>query len=297
MPTPKAFTRILTDETLLENARHGSADFPLQYYYEDIWDYDFHCVDWHWHPELEYVYVKTGCAICYIGQEKVAVHAGNGILINSRAVHRFEASASTVIPNIVFSPSLLAHEESLVYRQAIGPVLQSGVSYVLLSADTAWQADCLQKMQEVFSCMERDDPDTLQVVVNLLLVWKEIIRHIQQCSPQQPVGHEHLSHLRLQLMLQYIQEHYQERITLEDIAGSVHIGKSTMMQIFHRYIHLSPIAYLIQYRIRKAAQLLKTTEKSIAAIAEETGFDSSTYFCRQFKAYYQVTPTEYRKKV
>ena len=88
----------------------------------------------------------------------------------------------------------------------------------------------------------------------------------------------------------------QERIILEDIAGSAHIGKSTMMQIFHWYIHLSPIAYLIQYRVRKAARLLKTTEKSIAAIADETGFDSSTYFCRQFKAYYQVTPMVYSKK-
>ena len=293
--TSKTYMKITTDETLLENACHGSPTFPLQYYYEDIMDFDLHCVDWHWHPELEYVYVKTGCATCYIGQEKIVLHAGSGILINSRAVHRFEASVSTIIPNIVFSPALLAHEESLLYRQAIRPVLQSSLNFVVLSEDVPWQASCMAKMQEVFSCMEKAEPDALRIVTALLVAWKEICQHIQQCDSPQTIGNENLSHIRLQLMLQFIQEHYQEKILLEDIAGSVHIGKSTMMQIFQRYIHLSPISYLIQYRIRKAAQLLKTTEKSILAIAEETGFESATYFCRKFKAIFHMTPMTYRK--
>ena len=59
MPAPKSFSRITTDETLLENVRHGSPAFPFQYYYEDIWDFDFHCVDWHWHPELESIIRKV----------------------------------------------------------------------------------------------------------------------------------------------------------------------------------------------------------------------------------------------
>ncbi len=45
MSRAKFFSRIITDETLLENKQHGSRAFPLQYYYEDIWDFDFHCVD------------------------------------------------------------------------------------------------------------------------------------------------------------------------------------------------------------------------------------------------------------
>lgn len=296
MPAPLAFTRIKTDETLQENVQHGSAAFPLQYYYEDIWDFDHHCIDWHWHYELEYMYVKTGSAVCYVGQEKVTVNAGSAILINSRAVHRFEASASTIIPNIVFSPTLLAAEESLLYTESIRPILQNGVSFIVLSPDQPRQAACLQRMQEVFSCMEEDHPDPMQIVISMLLFWNEAGEFMLKENTQP--GHEqtNASHIRLQLMLQYIQEHYREQIRLEDIADAVHIGKSTMMQIFHCYIHLSPIAYLIQYRVRKAALLLKTTEKSIAAIADETGFESATYFCRRFRESYQMTPTMYRKK-
>ena len=44
--------RIITDETLRETASHGSEEYPFCYYYEDIWDFDFHCIDWHWHPEV-----------------------------------------------------------------------------------------------------------------------------------------------------------------------------------------------------------------------------------------------------
>ena len=59
MAPVKAFSRITTDESLQENVQHGSKAYPFQYYYEDIWDFDFHCIDWHWHPELELIYVQS----------------------------------------------------------------------------------------------------------------------------------------------------------------------------------------------------------------------------------------------
>lgn len=295
MPAPKSFTRIAVDETLLETVQHGSTAFPIQYYYEDIWNFDFHCVDWHWHPELEFVYIASGSAICLIGQEKLIVNAGQGILINSRVIHRLEAHASTVIPNVVFSPVLLAAEDSLLYQRYFTPVLNSGMTHLILSPDTPWQAACLQKMQDVFASLENDELDVIQTVILLLQVWQEIYQHCQADGRLSPARQDNAVQIRLQLMLQYIQAHYHEKVCLEDIAFAVHLGKSTVMQLFHQYIHLSPIAYLIRYRVKRAALLLRTTEKSIAVIAEETGFESATYFCRKFKEYYQMTPAAYRK--
>ena len=96
-------------------------------------------------------------------------------------------------------------------------------------------------------------------------------------------------------MMQYIQEHYRENITLEDIASAVHLGKSTAMEIFRQGIHQSPVAWLIHFRLKQAAILLSSTEKKITAIADEVGFESSTYFCRRFRKLYGMTPNEYRK--
>lgn len=48
--------KIITDETLMEKRTHGQSVFPFQYYLEDIWDFDFHTIGWHWHQEIE-VYI------------------------------------------------------------------------------------------------------------------------------------------------------------------------------------------------------------------------------------------------
>ena len=97
-------------------------------------------------------------------------------------------------------------------------------------------------------------------------------------------------------MMSYIHEHYREPIALGDIASSVFISKSSALQLFHSGIQLSPVAYLIQYRLKCAAELLTATEKQVSAIAEETGFGSTGYFCRKFRELFMLSPTEYRRR-
>ena len=99
-------TSIITDENFHESISHGNQSFPFSYYYEDIWSFDFHCIDWHWHHEVEFVTVLSGTAFCLIGDERIELPQGSSIFINSGILHRFEAHESTIIPNIVFSPSV-----------------------------------------------------------------------------------------------------------------------------------------------------------------------------------------------
>ncbi len=295
MSAVKAFSTIKTDETLRETAAHGDPAFPFQYYYEDIWDFDFHCVDWHWHPELEYVYVESGRAICFIGDDSSVVPAGNALLINSKVIHRFEAKESTVIPNAVYSPFLLASEGSLIYREYIYPFLANGPDSLLLESTVPWQNDCMRTMQKAFDDQSRNGSE-MNTVISLLEFWNTLSKHrrFEGTAGKTAPGRE--TRVRLQIMMQFIQEHYRENIHLEDIAAAVHIGKSTALQAFHQGIGQSPVDYLIRYRLKQGAILLTSTGKTVAAIAEETGFDSSTYFCRKFKELYCMTPTAYRNR-
>ena len=294
MSGTKAFSRIITDETLLESVQHGSPAFPFQFYYENLWDFDFHCVDWHWHPELEYVYVQSGCAVCFAGEEKATVPAGSGMLINSRVLHRFETDRSTVIPNVVYSPFLLGAENSLIYQKYILPFLIGGPACIVFDPTLSWQASCIRSMRDIFDIQQSQDADEIRTVALLLGFWREICQH-------QPLNHtarnspDHINQARLQIMIQYVQEHYREKIRLEDIASVIPVSKTTTMQLFRRGIRQSPIAYLISYRLKQAAWLLLSTEKTGALIAEETGFESAAYFCREFKKMYGMTPQVYRK--
>ena len=119
MQAHEGHTRIVTDEFLRETIPHGSEEYPFRYYLEDIWQFDFHCIEWHWHPEVEFVLIQKGTADFLIGSERYALGAGTGLFINSQVIHRFEAAESVIIPNIVFSPSLIAPEDSLIYRKYV----------------------------------------------------------------------------------------------------------------------------------------------------------------------------------
>ena len=96
-------------------------------------------------------------------------------------------------------------------------------------------------------------------------------------------------------MMQFIHEHYTKEITLEDIAAQTGISKSTALNLFNKYLHVTPVNHLISYRLKIAAAKLSDTEKKISTISAECGFNSVDYFCRAFKKQYNMSPGKYRK--
>ncbi|GFH92983.1 HTH-type transcriptional activator RhaS [Muribaculaceae bacterium] len=288
--------KITTDETLRETVRHGNSSYPFAYYPEDIWQFDFHRVDWHWHHELEFLFVAKGTAICLVGTNKIKLHQGCGLFINSSILHRFEAQGSTFVPNIVFSPTLLAPESSLIYEKYISPVINSSIEYQIFNPHTAWQNHVLQLLSQVLALQETDENNELCTIQLLFKIWDIMTKHIDLASSSSDLYRFNHKQARLQTMMQYIHDHYTEEITLETIAASASISKSGALHIFQSGIHISPVAYLIQYRLAQAAEQLCTTQKSVSSIAEETGFASSGYFCRKFRQHYHMSPNEYRQK-
>ena len=290
------YFKITTDETLRETVQHGSERYPFAYYPEDIWQFDFHRIDWHWHHELEFLYVAEGTAICFIGTSKVELHKGCGIFINSGVLHCFEARSSTFTPNIVFAPTLLASENSLIYEKYILPVINSAVEYQIFDPNSTSERSALQIMLQIFELQENGQDNEVCTIQLLLQFWNILFKDGGWNSDSDSLQRLNHNQARLQIMMQYIHEHYAEEITLEMIAASASISKSGALHIFQSGIHCSPVAYLIQYRLAQAARQLYTTQKSVASIANETGFTSAGYFCRKFRQYYNRSPKEYRKK-
>ncbi len=289
------YTRIRTDETLRETVHHGSNDYPFRYYYEDIWDFDLHCIDWHWHPEVEFVYIQKGTADFLIGSGRTRLSAGTGIFINSKMIHRFESPESTIIPNIVFSPALLAREDSLVYKKYILPVTESSTECIIFTPDVPWKRNVIGKLLSVFDVQENRGGNELKTTSLLMDIWENICENSKITQGSGRTDQSSRIQAQLRIMMEYIHSNHKEKLTLDDIARTVMMSKSSVLKMFSAYIHISPIEYLINYRLRRAAELLTGTENSIAAVAQETGFDNTGYFCRRFKSLYGLTPGEYRK--
>ena len=288
--------KTITDDTFQEITIHGNSNFPFAYYPENIWLFDFHRIEWHWHNELEFLFAAKGNVRCSIGSGKLELDQGQGLFINRGILHQYEAESSGFTPNIVFSPVLLAPENSFIWCKYISPIINSSVSYQVFKPDLSWQNQVLQALLQIFDLQATKDKNELSIIQLLLQIWNLLYEYLDLPALSSDFCCLNHKQAKLQTMMQYIHNHYAGEITLEMIADSVPVSKSSALHIFQSGIHTSPIAYLIRYRLIQAAEKLRTTQKSIADIALETGFNSTGYFCRKFRQYYHVSANEYRYK-
>lgn len=95
----------------------------------------------------------------------------------------------------------------------------------------------------------------------------------------------------------YICSHYDEKITIEQLAGVCNLSPSCLLRKFKENMKTTPIAYLMDYRLSVASALLHTDKLTIGEVAEKTGFYDQFYFSRCFKKKYQLSPLQYQQKM
>lgn len=98
----------------------------------------------------------------------------------------------------------------------------------------------------------------------------------------------------LKNVTQYIQTHYRERITLEELAKQTFLSKTYLSRCFSRYLGVSFTGYVELLRLSNAVRLL-AGQGTLAQIAEESGFPNVNAMIQAFKRYRGVTPGEYRR--
>lgn len=94
--------------------------------------------------------------------------------------------------------------------------------------------------------------------------------------------------------IRFMRDHLADRITLEDIAGSVHLSPSFFHVVFKKIMQKTPHRYLLEVRLATAKDLLVNSNLALAVIAEKCGFDSQVYFNYIVKKEWGVTPKKYR---
>ena len=290
------YNKILTDENMMETIQHGSKEYPFHFYYDNLELFDFHCIEWHWHTEFEFVYVETGTVYFGISDKQFALSEGQGVFINSKILHRYFSQGNAIVPNFVLMPYFIAAQDSLIYQKYVLPIMASPMDYQIFSQDIPWQAQALSLMREMMAAQE--NASDVELVNSYLIqkIWHILYQNTDVEHMGKKENYSASSQARLQLMMQYIHQDFAYNISLSDIADQAKVSKSTALNLFQRYLGISPVTYLINYRLQEAAKLLASTEKKVTVISKDTGFDSVDYFCKAFKKYYKLTPTEYRKK-
>lgn len=102
--------------------------------------------------------------------------------------------------------------------------------------------------------------------------------------------------LELDSIKNYLDEHYSEHISLEELSNKFFINKFYLTKIFKEAYGITINNYLISKRITKAKQYLRFTDMTIEEIGQAIGMEGSNYFCRMFKKVEGMSPTTYKKK-
>ena len=101
---------------------------------------------------------------------------------------------------------------------------------------------------------------------------------------------------KIKLMMIYIHEHYQEKISIQEIAAAAYLSERECFRVFRSCLHMTPLAYLKAYRLHAACSMLARGEEPVTAVGHACGLGSSSYFGKIFREYAHCTPSEYRKK-
>ena len=265
------------------------------------------CICWHWHPEFEVIIVNHGEADFFTDDKKIRLKAGQGILINQNTMHSIQSAdpdASCNLYSTIFHPSFLfGYGNTVMSGKYLSPILSSPVFRTMLLDEQDPVAEkILDAINSVIAVnMTKKYGYELVTKSYLCQLWVTLLENvIPQNVKTYKNGSLSLDESRVKEAILYIESHYAEHITLDELASSIHISKSECCRCFKRTLELTPIEYLMKYRIFRAASMIQSDDPishSISELAFSVGFNNASYFNKVFKQYLKCTPSEFKKNL
>lgn len=247
----------------------------------------------HWHEDLEFLYILNGSLDFTVNGQTIHLHAGEGIMVNSKRIHSNHSEKGQYCEFYV----ALLHPQyynvsTYVYQKYVAPALSANAfDYLFLTKDN-WTGEIIDNMVNLFE--KKVSPNTeLEILEVAFRILRTIHENVDFSASKEEPSHQYTKTFK-EMML-YIQEHYMEKVSLDDIANAGNVGKTLCAKIFRRFSSKTPGEYLVHYRITRSIDLLRNTDMSITEIAYSTGFASASHYTKTFREIMGYTPNQYRR--
>lgn len=288
---------VVTDDTKKELASHGTIQFPLACYRDDLRETE---IPWHWHNEFEIIVCVSGKAIVNVAQNKITLKKNEAIFINSRAIHFLEKSFGEINSLVFDSKIISGTSESFFNHNLILPFLRdNNFSFCKMSPKILWQRRCvnlakiiLNKTKMEKAEFQNDSRYLLTKIFHILIAKCKLKNSSKSDNRFATIQNE-----RVKKIILFIEKNYSSEITLERIADFAAVSKSVVLRDFKSVLKISPLQYVKKIRIEKSCQMLSSSDEKISSIASECGFNDMSYFSKSFKEQTGKTPEEYRKQI
>ncbi|MCI8382087.1 MAG: AraC family transcriptional regulator [Lachnospiraceae bacterium] len=148
-------------------------------------------------------------------------------------------------------------------------------------------------MQEMTYIVHHPKEAPMHLIGHLYLFLDYLTRSATRTTP---VHSSRMSDYYIKEAINFIEQNFQNNISIEEIAAVCGINRSYFGKIFRNSVGRSPQEFLMNYRMVKAAELLKLTSLSIADVGSAVGYENQLHFSRAFKGIYGVSPREWRNQ-
>lgn len=288
---------ILVDSARRELEKHGTETFPMTVNHDDLWSFEGKNVPIHWHNDLEINLIREGEAVFQVYQKSYRVRTGEGFLLNRNVPHSCSSPGNEHVrySTILVRPDFLYGDfGSDVERKCFQPFLQnSAIPCIHLTGFDENGKEILQKLNQVEEAFDRKRFCYELKIKGLLCEAFAMILygHRQELTKFVPANLQELE--RLEKMLNYLNMHFTEVISLQDLADQVHLSREVCCRLFKKMTGKTITGYLEEYRVNKSFSLVQSGQYSMTQITEMVGFSNPSRFASAFRNRFGCNPGEY----
>ena len=257
---------------------------------------------WHYHPEIELMYVHNGHGTRFIGDSVASLEECDLFLIGSNLPHTTQRDLHYYSdhPNekpfaivVQFHPDFLGKDlfrtPEFMSIQVLLSHARRGLRFIGPERKTLG----LRLIQlHALAPANR----TLELL-NILLVLAEIENYQHLSSEGFVNSYGELHHTKLNKVYEYSVNHFMERISIEVVADLANLTPAAFCRFFKARTGKTYLEYLNELRISFASKLLAEDKLNISEVAHQSGFQNLSLFNRQFKEVKGMTPSEYREDI
>ncbi|WP_339316625.1 AraC family transcriptional regulator [Paenibacillus sp. FSL R10-2734] len=247
----------------------------------------------HYHDTYEIYYLLAGERSYYINNLIYTLRKGDLIFINKNELHRTTSKGSARHERI-----LINFEESFLQKT----LANYDLSFPLLTARSLLLRPGVHEQGAIeyilFSMLKEQEERRSQQIPYLQTLLLQLfieMNRVQEISREPIAPESSEKQLKVYEIIDYLQAHYAEKLTLEQLSETFFISSTYLCRLFKQTTGFTLVEYLNYIRIKEAQRLLRNTNDKVTSIAEETGFDSIAHFGRVFKQIAKCSPLQYRK--
>ena len=278
-----------------EKVTHGTPMLPFAQYHTNISELlPFQPI--HWHEEMEIIKVQSGKGLVSVDGVKYTAEAGDIFILSPFVMHSINRldDNEMISDVIVFNLRLLETGEADVCTlKYFAPLLneKNSVPCIVRPMDS-WYHPFDQSMTSILMCDKSKEGAELDIKANLYWMFYHIYNNRLMNVPSNLAEDKHLYTVRK--VLEYIRSEYMNEITIDKIAKHCGYSEFYLMKLFKQFTSESIVDYVNNYRLTVAGRQLRDTHDDVATIAYQVGYNNVSYFNRQFKRQYGMTPREFR---